>query len=99
MTKPSKRIKPGDLAILHKKSKIDSMVVWATWTDEDYSIKELTFWPTIVGRIKRGEVVLVVDMHRPIIGPTGAKICTASGITGWIHLDYLDLLVSDPAEV
>jgi hypothetical protein len=93
--KNKKKLKPGDLVVLGTVGKTNSMVVWATWNDYDYSAEK--FWPAIVGEFRRGDVALVLEIHQPEVGPLGAKICTQQNIVGWINHRCL-IKLGGPAE-
>jgi len=82
-------LKPGDLAVLDKIENSNSIVVWTTWNDLEYSTQEVKFWPTIVGQVKKGEIALILEICAPIIGLSGAKIYTSNNIVGWINYKCL----------
>lgn len=85
------------MVVLSKVGRTNSMVLWATWNDLDYSAQEARFWPSIIGEIKMGDVALVLDIHTPQTGPVGAKICVSPNNIGWINCRCLNVL-GDPAE-
>jgi hypothetical protein len=93
-----KSLKPGDLVVLGKVGQVNSMVLWAAWNDMDYTAQEVKFWPAIIGRIKKGEVALVLEICMPNVGPRGAKICVPRNIIGWINCRCLKKLDGDPVE-
>ena len=69
---------------------INSLVVWETW--EDYKNPNDLFktWPIIVGKIRKNELALVLQISEQQKGSKGAKIFTESKLIGWVSLNALE---------
>lgn len=91
MQENDQELKSGDLVVLTKSTKTDSMTVWSSWNDLEYSIQEIKFWPIVVGNFKKEETAIVLEIYSPRIGQQGAKIYTSGQIIGWISYKCLAL--------
>lgn len=80
-----KNLKPGDLVVLSKIGKCNSMALWETWDDADCTIQEIKFWPMIIGKLKKDEVAMVLEVRVSEVGSYGVKICTPQKKIGWIN--------------
>ena len=91
MQENDQELKSGDLVVLAKSTNTDSMTMWSSWNDLEYSTQEIKFWPIIIGSFKKEETAIVLEVYSPKVGQQVAKIYTSKQIIGWIDCKCLAL--------
>lgn len=63
------------------------MILWSVW--DDYEESFLTSWPHISGRMRVGEVAMILEVYNTKNKMQGVKICTQNNVIGWISVNYV----------
>ena len=84
----------GDLVMLHNIGRQDYMVLWSVW-EMDLLEKE-SFFPTIIGEMKKKDLGIVLEIVKPKKGRTGAKVYVHGKPSGWVNAKCLKSIEKNP---